>query len=122
MDTQPISREFAADSYTSEAWRRAEGRPRQILPIEAYTSEAWFRREQAELFGRVWVFAAMAEDLKKPGDYKVVQTGRASLILLRDREGALRAFHNSCRHRGTRLLEGEGNVGRAVTCFYHGWV
>ncbi|HZS83342.1 MAG TPA: aromatic ring-hydroxylating dioxygenase subunit alpha [Stellaceae bacterium] len=95
--------------------------PRQIMPAEAYVSMEWFRREQAELFSRCWVFAGMTEDLKAPGDYQVIATGRASLILLRDAEGGLRAFHNNCRHRGTRLLEGKGNVGRAITCFYHSW-
>jgi len=41
--------------------------------------------------------------------------------VLRDRDGTLRAFHNACRHLGARLVEGPGNVGRALRCFYHGW-
>ncbi|MBI3708165.1 MAG: aromatic ring-hydroxylating dioxygenase subunit alpha [Proteobacteria bacterium] len=94
---------------------------RQVMPIQAYTSEDWFRREQRELFSRVWSFACMDEDLKQPGDYHCVQAGHTPLILLRDRENRLRAFHNTCRHRGTRLLEGRGNLGRAITCFYHSW-
>lgn len=95
--------------------------PKQIMSAETYISADWFRREQQELFGRSWVFAGMTEDLAKPGDYQIVSTGRASLILLRDRAGGLRAFHNQCRHRGTRLLEGKGNIPRAITCFYHNW-
>ncbi len=122
MDTRRDAREMMATSaYTSEAWLHRGQQPRQILPLEAYKSEEWFRREQAELFGRSWLFAGMTEDWKKPGDYRCVQTGPSSLIVLRDKQNGLRAFHNVCRHRGTRLLEGEGNVGKAITCFYHSW-
>lgn len=94
---------------------------RQLLPVEAYVSPDWFRREQAELFGKHWAFVGMAEDFMRAGDYRCVQVGRHSLVVLRDKEGGLRAFHNSCRHRGTRLLEGSGNVGSVLTCFYHSW-
>jgi Rieske 2Fe-2S family protein len=93
----------------------------QHLPVEAYTSPAWFAREQAELFARSWVFAGMTDDWRAPGDVVPVRAGDRSLIVLRDRDGALRAFHNACRHRGARLVEGPGNVGRALRCFYHGW-
>jgi len=101
--------------------QQTPAQPRQLLPPEAYTSDAWHKREQRELFARSWVFAGMEGDLKAPGDYQVVSAGAASLILLRDEEGSLRAFHNVCRHRGTRLLEGRGNVARGIACFYHRW-
>lgn len=94
---------------------------RQLLPTDAYTTDAWFAREQRELFGRVWNFAGMREDLSKPGDYLCVQAGVFPLVLIQGDDGELRAFHNLCRHRGSRLLEGAGNGGPAVRCFYHGW-
>jgi Rieske 2Fe-2S family protein len=99
----------------------AEAAPRQLLPIDAYTGEEWFRRERKSLFGRSWLFAGMTEDLPRPGSYRCLDAGEAPLILLRDHEGRLRAFHNVCRHRGARLLEGEGTLGRRITCFYHSW-
>ena len=95
--------------------------PRQLLPVEAYTTADWFERERAELFGRVWAFAAMTEDLAEPGDFVSLQAGRYPLVVLCDGKGVLRAFHNVCRHRGSRLLEGAGNVGRGIRCFYHNW-
>lgn len=94
---------------------------RQLLPTVAYTSEDWFEREQRELFGRVWNFAGMAEDLADPGDYVCVQAGLEALIVVRGEDGQLRAFHNLCRHRGSRLLEGTGNAGSTIRCFYHSW-
>ena len=95
--------------------------PRQVMPIEAYTSDHWFSREQQELFGKVWTFAGMTEDLKAPGDYRCVQAGRYPIVILRDQASELRAFHNLCRHRGSQLLQGTGNAGSAITCFYHRW-
>jgi choline monooxygenase len=99
----------------------AAAAPRQLLPIEAYTSDEWFRREQKTLFAKSWLFAGMAEDLPENGSYRVLDAAGASLILLRDHQGTLRAFHNACRHRGARLLEGEGKLRRRLTCFYHSW-
>src|SRR5215469_10266629 len=96
--------------------------PRQLLPTHAYTSEEWFRRERAALFGHSWMFATMVEDLKSPGDYHCLSSGGPSLIVLRDEQGELRAFHNRCRHRGSRLLEeGHGKLDREISCFYHRW-
>lgn len=101
--------------------RRRNAVNRQLLPAEAYTSEAWFRREQAELFAKVWQFAGLVEDLKAPGDYRAIDLAGAPYLLLRDENNQLRAFHNICRHRGARLLDGSGNVGNAIVCFYHRW-
>jgi Rieske 2Fe-2S family protein len=95
---------------------------RQLLPVEAYISADWFQREQRELFSRSWVFAGMTEDFAKAGDYRCQRLGGNALIVLRDDKGAIRAFHNVCRHRGARLLEeGQGNLGGTIVCFYHRW-
>ena len=99
----------------------AQAAPRQVMPVKGYICEQWFARERDALFGRVWTFAGMTEDLTGPGDYLCVQAGNNPIVLLRDRENVLRAFHNVCRHRGSQLLEGSGNTGRAIRCFYHNW-
>jgi phenylpropionate dioxygenase-like ring-hydroxylating dioxygenase large terminal subunit len=90
------------------------------LPVEAYTDSAWFERERRELFDRTWQFVGMADELGRDGDYVVCDVGSSTLVVLRS-QGSLRAFHNLCRHRGARLLEGRGNVGRELRCFYHSW-
>jgi Rieske 2Fe-2S family protein len=100
----------------------AEPISRQLLPVEAYTSSDWFRREQRELFSRSWVFAGMTEDFAKAGDYRCQRLGGNPLIVLRDDQGQIGAFHNVCRHRGARLLEeGQGRLGGSIVCFYHRW-
>jgi choline monooxygenase len=96
--------------------------PVQLLPREAYVCDDWFRREQRELFGKAWSFAGVVMDFPENGDYQTIQIGNQSLIVIKDNDGELRAFHNICRHRGTKLLEGDGNTGRFIRCPYHNWV
>ena len=91
------------------------------LPPEAYTSEAFFERENQRLFPNAWVFAGLAHELAKPGDAVPVTVAGRPLVLLRGRDGEVRAFHNVCRHRGALLVETPGNVGRVITCPYHAW-
>ena len=80
------------------------------MPTAGYISPDWFDQEQEALFGKVWTFAGMAEDLTEPGDYLTVEAGRYPLVLLCGKDGEVRAFHNVCRHRGSKLLEGSGNI------------
>ena len=94
---------------------------KQLLPVECYTSEAWFEREQKELFNKVWTFACTFEDVSQPGDYYATQVGEFPIVVIHGRDGTLRAFHNICRHRGSILLEGQGNIERSIICSYHRW-
>jgi phenylpropionate dioxygenase-like ring-hydroxylating dioxygenase large terminal subunit len=112
----------SSSAYTTDEWWKPTQPPRQLLPALAYTSESWFQREREELFAKTWTFAGMAEDVSAPGDYITLECGNAALVVLRDLNGRLRAFHNVCRHRGARLLEGSGNIQRGlISCFYHKW-
>lgn len=92
------------------------------IPRHAYFSQQWYEREQDELFGRCWAYAAMVVDVANPGDYQCVQVGRHPLVVVRGMDGVLRAFHNICRHRGTAVLSGNGNTGKRMRCPYHHWV
>ena len=65
-----------------------------------YTSEGVFAAEQSQIFEKMWICAARSADLANPGQFKKVQVGRESVLVVRGRDGALRAFLNVCRHRG----------------------
>ena len=73
------------------------------LPTRWYRSPEVFRAEKEHIFCREWIGACREEDLPKPGDYLVLDVLGESVLLLRNREGQLRAFYNVCRHRGSRL-------------------
>lgn len=104
------------------ARRTLPASPKQRLPREAYTGTDWFEMEQELLFSKSWAFAGVMTDFKETGDFRTVQAGLHALIVLRDGDGHLRGFHNVCRHRGTELLEGNGNAGKSIICPYHNWV
>lgn len=93
----------------------------QTPPRWFYTSEDFYAREVQRVFLRHWLFAGREDELPAPGDYLAVDTPGGPVFLLRGEDGLLRAFANTCRHRGARLLEGKGNC-RAVVCPYHSWV
>lgn len=98
--------------------RRAPGRS---LEAPFYTSPEVFDLDVAAVFARHWVFVATEPEIPEPGDYVTVDIGPYSVIVLRDDEEQVRAFHNVCRHRGARLLpETSGSVGNLV-CGYHQW-
>ncbi|MBP6738035.1 MAG: Rieske 2Fe-2S domain-containing protein [Rhodobacteraceae bacterium] len=90
------------------------------MPKSVYTSEAFAAQEREHIFAREWLCAGRADALPNPGDYMTMQISGEPVIVLRDREGALRAMSNVCRHRMSVLLEGRGNT-RSIVCPYHAW-
>jgi len=96
-------------------------RAEQLLPKECYFSDAWFEREHQELFSRSWTFACIVQDLPEAGDYKAVQINRYAMFVVRTKDGAIRAYHNTCRHRGTTIFEKDGNCRHGIVCPYHAW-
>jgi phenylpropionate dioxygenase-like ring-hydroxylating dioxygenase large terminal subunit len=90
------------------------------LPHWAYTSQAWFERENERIFRRTWNYLGHASQLRDTNDYFTVEIAGVPLIVVRSGDGIIRAFFNSCRHRGSRLLSGTGNC-RLIRCPYHAW-
>jgi choline monooxygenase len=93
----------------------------ETLPPEAYTSPEFYRREVERIFLKEWNFMGRADLIPNPGDYFAAELAGVPLIVVRDQQGQVRAFANTCRHRGTQLVEGEGHC-RAFKCPYHSWV
>ena len=91
------------------------------LPAAAYTSEAFLALENERIFAASWVFAGLAHELARPGDVAPVTVAGKPVLLVRDADGAVRAFHNVCRHRCLKLVDEPGNVGPAIQCPYHSW-
>lgn len=92
----------------------------RTVPLSRYTDPGFLAAEQAQVFSRAWLMAAPAWRVAQPGDYVVTDVAGVSVVVLRDLQGEVRAFRNTCRHRGTELLVGAGNV-KAIRCPYHDW-
>src|SRR5258706_9290462 len=89
----------------------------RTLPGHCYTDPAWFQRELERIHFSMWLCAGRADELKEPGSYVTRSFADAHLIILRDEDRTLRAFHNVCRHRGTRLLHDEqGHIKGHLQC------
>ena len=91
------------------------------LPLDAYRGEAMWTLEREKLFSRTWVHVAAGHELPAPGDCRPVELAGLPLLLVRQRSGDIAAFHNVCRHRGTRLVREACNAKAVLTCPYHGW-
>ncbi|MDZ4737197.1 MAG: aromatic ring-hydroxylating dioxygenase subunit alpha [Rhodospirillaceae bacterium] len=92
------------------------------LPGFYYYDPDIFEREKRAIFYRTWQYVGHVSMLATPGRYIVREIVDQSVIVLRDREGALRSYFNVCQHRAHRLLEGEGQLPAAsITCPYHTW-
>jgi len=99
-----------------------------MLPPAAYTSAEVFAWERQHFFGGGWTCAGHSARLPAPGDQLAVATGAGSAVLVRGEDGTIRAFANTCRHRGHELLpcapatSSSAVQAKAIVCPYHSWV
>ena len=86
-----------------------------------YTDPEFYRLDLETIFYRDWMFAGHDCEIPAPGDYFTMQIGDYPIIVLRGRDGAIRALHNSCRHRGSRICPAAKGAVKRLVCPYHQW-
>jgi choline monooxygenase len=119
--SRPIPRAAFLREETYRATRLPVDYASTLIP-DAYTAEAFAEEERNRVFGRSWVPVCASDEVRDTGAYVVVDVAGRSLIVCRAADGALRAHHNVCRHRGARLcIEARGQVKRFFQCPYHAW-
>jgi carnitine monooxygenase subunit len=92
------------------------------LPAWIYHDPDFFQREKRTIFRTCWQLVCHVNDIPNPGDYHTFDLLGESIVSLRGRDGEIRTFHNVCRHRASRLLDGsKGHCGGRITCPYHAW-
>lgn len=91
------------------------------LSRSLYSDPDYFALDFDGVFSRCWIFAGVSCQIPGPGDYFTVAIGKTSVIVIRDRTGTIRAFHNTCRHRGSTLCEAEQGHLSSIVCPYHLW-
>ena len=93
-----------------------------MLAPWTYRNTELFDLEMQTLIKRNWQLVGHVSELAEPGDYLTFDTAGERALVLRDADGDIRGFHNVCRHRGSRVVEGErGRCERAIVCPFHGW-
>jgi phenylpropionate dioxygenase-like ring-hydroxylating dioxygenase large terminal subunit len=93
------------------------------VPVEPYISPEYYEREKAQIFKKTWLHVGRVEEIPKSGDYfvKDLPACDTSIIVVRDKQGEIRAMHNVCSHRLNKIVyEPRGNA-RKFFCKFHGW-
>ncbi len=110
----------------AQAWvvRRRLRNIQPSIPANYYYDVNHYERELDVFWYNMWIEVGRLEEIPRPKDYKICKIGTQNIIVLRDLKGSVRAFHNTCRHRGSLLcIEDKGSInGDRLVCPYHAWV
>ncbi|MBT3456478.1 MAG: aromatic ring-hydroxylating dioxygenase subunit alpha [Thiotrichales bacterium] len=109
---------FITDSLSSF---NKKGALKHGLPSVAYTSEDFFETECQTVFSNNWVFVGFAHEFNEPGDAAPITVAGQPILLIKNVNGSINAFHNSCSHRCLKLVDEPSNVGSMLSCPYHSW-
>ena len=91
------------------------------LPGWVYHDPEYFRVELRRLIRPSWQIVCHANEIPGPGDWRTLEIAGESILVIRGTDGAVRAFANVCRHRGSRLVDGGAGCAKRLTCPYHAW-
>jgi len=92
------------------------------IPPGRYNDANFFALERDAVWRRTWLYAGHTDQLPEPGGYFLWRHGSAPIVVIRGDDGEIRAFYNTCRHRGAPVVRGnEGRAGAMLVCGYHGW-
>ena len=92
------------------------------LPAWIYDNSEFFELEKEHIFGSAWQIVCHVCDIRNTGDYQVLDLLDEQVFVMRGEDGAIRGFHNVCRHRASRLLDGSsGHCPGRIVCPYHAW-
>ena len=92
------------------------------VPAGRYIDDDFFALERTAMWQRTWLYAAHIDQLSEPGHFLVWTHGSAPILIIHGDDGDVRAFYNTCRHRGAPVVRtSSGRVGNLLVCGYHGW-
>lgn len=91
------------------------------VPAGRYVDPAFLQLEQTWLWRRSWLYAAHVDELPEPGSFMLWKKTGAPILLVRGKDGVIRAFYNTCRHRGAPVVTRDSGQCEGLVCNYHGW-
>ncbi|MFV9455596.1 aromatic ring-hydroxylating oxygenase subunit alpha [Rhodococcus sp. NM-2] len=114
----PESFSVSTDETARVAEHLVEGK---TLPLEWYTSPEVAEAEKKAIFASSWHYVGRAADVEETGMFVTADIGDVPIVIVRDRDGSLNAFHNVCRHRAAKVVLDEKGQRRTLQCHYHAW-
>ncbi|MEJ5022756.1 aromatic ring-hydroxylating dioxygenase subunit alpha [Ochrobactrum vermis] len=99
----------------------ARRKPGHALEQPFYTSPDIYQMDLEQIFYKEWLYAIPACQLVKPGSYATMRVGAHDVIIVKGRDNEIRAFHNSCRHRGSIICKAREGLVAKLVCPYHQW-
>lgn len=122
MDSATASRIKQSMEYERARKGPPEGFPKLAdIPGARYVDPQFLALERERMWGRAWLYAGHADQLPEPGNWFLTRNAGAPIIVVRDHQGEIRAFYNTCQHRGAPLVAAESGQARGFVCPYHGW-
>ncbi|MCS6947437.1 MAG: Rieske (2Fe-2S) protein, partial [Steroidobacteraceae bacterium] len=122
MDAATVKRFLDGMHYEAQRTAPPPGFPAfPLIPAGRYTDPDFLRLEQERLWRRSWVYACHMDELPAPGSFVLWRKLGAPIVIVRGQDDQIRAFYNTCRHRGGPLVKEPSGRCDGFVCGYHGW-
>jgi len=122
VDAAYIARFKERSAYEAARSEPPEGFPKlPDIPLGRYTDRTFHDLEREYLWKRAWLYAGHDSELPEAGSYKLCDIAGAPILLVRGDDNQVRAFYNSCRHRGAPVVRETCGTARMLICQYHSW-
>ena len=122
MTPELVARLTAEMQYEFDRTAPPDGFPKfHDIPIERFTSDEFWDLEQKYLWPRSWVLAGRAEDIPNVGDFFTFDDLGVPILLIRGKDSQVRAFYNTCQHRGAPVVREASGTSKLLRCQYHSW-
>ena len=92
-----------------------------LIDRRIFSDEAIYEQELEQIFARCWLFLCHESQIPEPGDFFSTTMGEDPILVVRQKDGTVGAFLNSCRHRGMKVCRADLGNTKGFTCTYHGW-
>lgn len=122
MDKATVQRFLDGMTYEAERTEAPAGFPQlPDIPAARYVDPGFLALEREQLWKKSWLYACHLDEIPSAGSFLVSRKTGAPIIILRDKDDAVRAFYNTCRHRGGPLVRTDSGCTQGFVCGYHGW-
>lgn len=122
LNQENVAQAHAQMDYERNRKAPPEGFPAfPDVPSARYIDKTFLALERERMWKRAWLYAGHVDQLPQPGSWFLTRDTGAPIIIVRDLQGVVRAFYNTCRHRGGPLVKAESGEARGFICGYHGW-